>query len=465
MVKVTLMKRFLHYSLQLKNIAFSLLLLAGAIALYLLANLYPLHWDATRNASNSLTSSSIDILKQLPGKLNITMYANSKDAELGDIELFVRDFIGLYQRYKTDITLTFVDPVKDAEAMRKAQIRANREMIVEYAGRTEHLTLLNEQSLTSALLRLAHTKNQKLMYVDGHGERKLDGPANHDLGDFGKKLRQNGFQIASLNLALAQDVPGNGSVLVITQPQIRLLPGEVDKILRYVDNGGNLLWLLDAEPLHGLERLAAKLGILLTPGIVTDPDAQKMNAPDYWTLGASYPPHPITANFNLITAFPYARALGREDSSGQADNEDSDTGKKWQRSTLVEAASNGWVSRASIPRKSRFDKNRDIPGPFSLAIALERSIEAHQQRIVVVGSGAFLANAYVGNGGNLDLGINMVNWLTHEEHLITAQPRATLDNTITLSKNQLSVISIGFVIVLPLLLAVTGAALWWRRRS
>ena len=458
------MKRLLHYSLQLKNIAYSLLLLLAAIALYQLIALYPAHWDATQNASNSLSPSSVDTLKQLHGVVNITMYANKKDAELGDIEQMVRDFIALYQRYKPDITLTFVDPVKEPEAMRKAEIRANREMVVEYGGRSEHLTLLNEQSLTSALLRLAHTKNQKLMYVDGHGERKLDGIANHDLGEFGKKLKQNGFQLSSLNLALAQDVPGNSSVLVITQPQIDLLPGEVDKLLRYVDGGGNLLWLLDAEPLHGLEQLAAKLGILLTPGTVIDPDAQKMNAPSNWTLGASYPPHPITLNFNLITAFPYARALGREDSSGFADSE----GRKniaWQRSTLVEAASNGWVSRNPIPKNPHFDKNRDIPGPFSLAIALQRTVDEREQRIVVVGSGAFLANAYSGNGGNLDLGINMVNWLAREENLITTQPRATLDSAITLSKTQLSVISYSFIIGLPLLLAIIGGVLWWRRRA
>lgn len=460
------MKRLLPYSLQLKNIAYSLLLLAAAIALYQLIAFHPLHWDATRNASNSLTPGSVNTLQQLQGTVNITMYANSNDAELGDIEQLVRDFVGLYQRYKADITLSFVDPVKDADAMRKAEIRSSREMVVEYGGRSEHLTLLNEQSLTSALLRLAHSKNQKLMYLDGHGERKLDGAANHDLGDFGKKLKQNGFQLSSLNLALAQDVPGNGSVLVITQPQIRLLPGEVDKILRYVDNGGNLLWLLDAEPLRGLERLAAKLGILLTPGIITDPDAQKMNAPENWTLGASYPPHSITRNFNLITAYPYARALGREDSIEHADSEQKSTQTQWQRSTLVEAASNGWVSRsATIPKKPHFDQDRDIPGPFSLAIALERSLNEREQRIVVVGSGSFLANAYAGNGGNLDLGINMVNWLTHEEHLITTQPRATLDSAVTLSKTQLSWISIGFVIALPLLLAIVGGVLWWRRRS
>ena len=50
-----------------------------------------------------------------------------------------------------------------------------------------------------------------------------------------------------------------------------------------------------------------------------------------------------------------------------------------------------------------------------------------EQRIIVVGNGAFLANVYSGNGGNLDLGINMVNWLANEERLITVQPRAAKD--------------------------------------
>lgn len=457
------MKRLQHYSLQIKNTAYSLLLLFAAVALYLIVSLHPLHWDVTRNASNSLSASSVDTLGQLPGKVNITMYANSKDAELGDIEQLVRDFIGQYQRYKPDITLHFVDPVKNASPTRNTGISAQREMVIEYGGRKEHLTLLNEQSVTAALMRLAHSKNQKIMYLSGHGERKLEGEANDDLGDFGKKLKQNGFQIASLNLALAQDVPANGSVLVITQPQINLLPGEVDKLLRYVDASGNLLWLLDAEPLHGLERLASKLGLLLTPGIIIDPDAQKMNAPINWTLGASYPPHPVTQNFNLITVFPFARAIGREDNISQSDN----GGKNiaWQRNTLVEAASNGWVSHKQIPQKPRFDKNRDIPGPFSLAVALQRTLNAGEQRVVVVGSGAFLANTFAGNGGNIDLGINMVNWLAREEHLITLQPRATLDSTLLLGRTELSAISIGFVIVLPLLLIGIGGILWWKRRG
>lgn len=458
---IDMKKTFHSHKLQLKNTAYALLLLAAAVLLYQFAARFPLHADLTQSASNSLQTSSVDTLQKMQGTINITVYIAGQDAEMGDVRSLIREFVSLYQRYKPDITLTFVDPVKEPEAMRKASIRGNGEMVVEFGGRNEHITVLNEQSLTSALLRLAHSKNQLLMYVDGHGERKLDGPANHDLGTFGKKLQQNGFRIASLNLAIAQEIPGNASVLVITHPQINLLPGEVDKLLRYVDGGGNLLWLLDAEPLRGLERLADKLDVQLTPGMVVDPDAQKMGAPANWALGASYLPHPVTFNFNLLTAFPYARALGREDAMGRENS------NPWHISTLVEGAAQGWVSSNPVvaPKKPRFDKNRDIPGPVSLALALQRNIKDREQRIVVVGSGSFLANAYSGNGGNLDLGINMVNWLTHEENLITMQPRATRDSAITLSKTQLTVIIVGFLIVLPLIFAAIGGLLWWRRRS
>lgn len=439
-------------NLLLKNIAFAALLLATAVALYQLAARHPGQWDVTQSASNSLSASSVDVLQQLPGEIRLTVYSTGQDANLGDIRQLIHDFVALYQRYKPDITLAYIDPVKQPDEARKANIQANGEMRVEYAGRSEHLTVLSEQALTSALLRLAHSKDKLLMYLDGHGERRLEGVANHDLGEFGKKLQQNGFRIGSLNLALAQDVPSNASMLLITQPQLDLLPGETDKLLRYIAQGGNLLWLVDAEPLHGLEPLAEKLQLLLTPGIVIDPAAEEMRAPANWALGAGYPPHPVTHNFNLITVFPYARAIAW------------DEGREWQHTTLVEAASRGWVSSRPLQGKPVFDKSHDIPGPLTIALALQRNINDRDQRVIVVGSGSFLANAYSGNGGNLDLGVNMVNWLTNEEKLIATQPRAVKDGTITLSRTQLGVISAVFMIALPALLMLVGAVKWWRRR-
>lgn len=441
------MKRFLPL---IKRTLMLLAVLAAAGALFQLAARYPAQWDVTQNALNSLEPGSVDALTLLKGPVKITVFATERDAQLGDMRKLIRDFVSLYQRYKPDISLNFVDPVKDPEAMRKASIQGNGEMVVEYAGRSEHITTLNEQKLSSALLHLAHTKDQLLMYLTGHGERKLDGIANQDLGELGKRLQQLGYRTSSLNLTLAQDVPSNVSLLVITQPQTRLMPGEVKKLLHYIDNGGNLLWLVDAEPLRGLEPLAEKLSLTIIPGIVIDPAAQEMNAPLNWALGAGYPPNAVTRNFDLITVYPDARALSVE----QNDN--------WESHPLVEAASRGWVSDHGISKS--FDKNRDIPGPVNLAVALHRNVNDREQRIIVVGNGAFLSNVYSGNGGNLDLGINMVNWLANEERLITVQPHAAKDSNIVLSKKQLTAISVTLIAVFPLLLVGIGVFQWRRRK-
>lgn len=429
----------------LKHLAFIVVLLSTTVALYQLTARFPAHWDVTQNALNSLEQGSVDALHQLEKPLKITVYATEQDAKQGDVRKLVSEFIALYQRYKFDITLSFVDPVKEPEATRKSGIQGNGEMVVEYGERREHLTTLNEQTLTSALLRLAHGKQQLLMYLSGHGERKLDGAANHDLGEFGKRLEQNGYHIAPLNLTIAQDVPDNTGVLVITQPQKKLFPGEITKLQRYIDRGGDVLWLLDAEPLRGLETIAEKIGLELTPGMVIDLAAQEMNAPTDWALGTGYAPHPITQNFDLITVFPYARALGMEDN------------QEWQRNILVEGATDGWVSTS---HNRTFDEMSDVHGPVNLALAMQRNVAEQEQRIVVVGSGAFLSNAYSGNGGNLDLGVNMMNWLAGEERLITLTPHSAKDGKLTLSKHQLTFLSVGLLIVLPLLLI--GVGVWLR---
>jgi len=442
-----------HSSPAFRNVIFVLLLTVVALGIGYLATRFHAQQDITHNAYNSLDLASITVLEKMDEPISITVYATEYDAKLGDIRKILGDFISLYQRYKSDIELTFIDPTKEEEKTRAAGIQLNGEMVIEYAGRNEHLTQINEQTLTSSLLSLAHARDQQVLYLDGHGERKLDGIANHDLGKpFGNRLKQNGFQLGSLNLALAQGIPDNLSVLLITQPQVDLMPGETDLLLQYIKRGGNLLWLIDAGPLHGLEQLADKLGLSLPPGIVIDPAASNVNAPAHWSLGATYPPHDITRNFNLITVFPSARPLIAKLETD------------WQHHVLVEVAPRGWVSSKGNINKPRFNEEHDTPGPAIIAMALQRQVNDRKQRIVVVGNGAFLANSYAGNGGNVDLGINIVNWLAGEEHLITLQPRSAKDSNLTLSTLHLNIIGIVFLLVVPMLLAGVGGYIWWKRR-
>jgi ABC-type uncharacterized transport system involved in gliding motility auxiliary subunit len=437
-------------ALALHHWVFIVLLLALAGLLLATTRIYHANWDLSFNARNSLSAGSSEFLKKLPGPVDITAYASPKS----EVAKSIRDFLTPYQRAKADIRPSFVDPSEQPQLARAAGIQMNGELVVDYAKRSEHLTTLNESSLTNLLMRLARDQERRVMYLDGHGERKLDGQANFDLGDFGAQLANRGFRIAPLKLTLAQEVPHNISMLVIASPRVDLLPTEVDKLKAYLKRGGNLLWLIDQEPLRGMQPIAEELGLVLTPGTIIDPEAQQMNASATMAIGAAYARHPLIGNLDVITLFPLARQIGVLENHGD-----------WQATPLVEVAARGWVEQGALDGPIAFDKGKDMAGPVGVAAVFERSVDNKAQRVVVVGSGGFLANQFLGNGGNLDLGVNMVNWLAGDESLITIQPRATKDANLQLSRTSLTLIAVGWMIALPIALLAGGGLIWWRRRT
>jgi ABC-type uncharacterized transport system involved in gliding motility auxiliary subunit len=429
---------------------FVVLLIVFAALLAYVARDYRAERDLTSARRNTLSAATLEVLSKLDGPVNITGYALEKSARGNNIHQEIREFIRPYQRAKPDLTLSLIDPREQPKAAVDAGVRAPVELVLEYRRRSVHLTEFNEQAFANALMRLARGAERLVLALEGHGERKLVGPANHDLGEFGRQLESKGFRVSSVNLVLAQEVPANAALLVIAGPQVDVLPAEVQKIRRYIASGGNLLWLLDQEPLHGLAPIAETLGLVLTPGIVTDPEAARFNAPATHALAAVYGRHAITDGFNLITVFPQVRQINTIESD------------EWRIKPLVEVAPRGCV-KAGKPEGS-CDPKRDIPGPIVVATAFERTVGDKQQRVVVTGSGSFLSNTFIGIGGNRDLGINIVNWLSGDDNLITLQPRSAGDDNINIDQTILYLIAFSFLIVLPLAFMLTGVVIWWRRR-
>ena len=442
----------LRLQLLIQNGLFVILLVGFAMAIVWVTKDIKTQWDLTEGQRNTLSQASIDVLKQVTGPVNVTAYATAQDAE-GDARKTVETFLGSYQRAKKDFLLTFVDPRDQPQKTQAAGVRANGELVVEYNGRSEHLTNLVEQDLTNLLLRLVRSAERQVVYLDGHGERKLDGRANHDLGDFGGQLNVKGFKTAALNLAVAPEVPDNVAVLIIAGPRVDLLPGEVIKIKRWIEKGGNLLWLIDNDSLHGMQGLADELGLSLMSGTVIDPNAGGLKLPPTFALATAYGKHRITERSTVTSVFPYARRIAASE------------GTKWRFAPLVEVAQDGWLETGPIDKNISFDPKKDVHGPIVVAAALERGVGDRKQRVVVTGSGHFLANQFIGTLGNLDLGVNMINWLAGDEALITVQPRTRSDLTLELTRSGLALIGFGFLLVLPLALLICGGVIWWRRRK
>jgi ABC-type uncharacterized transport system involved in gliding motility auxiliary subunit len=113
-----------------------------------------------------------------------------------------------------------------------------------------------------------------------------------------------------------------------------------------------------------------------------------------------------------------------------------------------------------------------MPGPItvaaaaSLQIADDESPEAERRegRVVAVGTSQFARNVALGRGGNRDLTLNMLSWLTSDEDLISIRPVSAGSTPIELSQANVVGLLLGLVIGIPLIIIFAGVRTWWVRR-
>ncbi len=456
--------RKLRFQLLVQNSFFVVLFLILVILLGYLASQYRVAKDITQANRNILTQGSVNVLKQMKEPVNITVFATKDDASAGDnFRKGMIDFVARYQRDKKNVHLKFINPSEEPKLAQDAGVKNDGEIIVEYQKRTEHLTPpVAEQEMTNVLVRLSRTNQQPLMYLDGHGERNLIGIKNHDIGEFGKQLEKKGFKFANPDLTIAPAVPSNGAMLVIAGPQVDVSDIEAKKIKAYLEAGGNLLWLLDDDNLRGLKNVAEYIGLQVSPGITLDMASAQYGADARVSFASLYGEHAITNNFMLRTLFPEAHQVTAQ---GTEEN-------GWKVSNLVEVAPNGWLASTKLAKdaKPTFNEKTDKRGPINIGVALERTYGKKGQRIVVMGNGNFLSNTFITNGGNLDFGINIINWLAGDDKLITIQPMPLKDINMTIPDTDSGrviawTVFHAFQYFIPLALMIAGFYLWWKRRK
>lgn len=456
--------RKLRFQLLVQNSFFVVLFLALIVLLGFLASQYRFSKDITQANRNILTQGSVNVLKQMKEPVNITVFATKDDASGGDnFRKGMIDFIARYQREKKNMNLKFINPSEEPKLAQDSGIKTDGEVIVEYLKRTEHITPpIAEQEMTNLLVRLSRTNQQAVMYLDGHGERNLIGIKNHDIGEFGKQLQAKGFKFANPDLTIAQQVPSNGAMLVIASPQVDVSVVEAKKIKAYLESGGNLLWLLDDDNLRGLKEVADYLGVQVSPGIAMDMGSTQYGADARVAFASLYGEHPITTNFMLRTLFPEAHQITAK---GTDEN-------GWKVSNLVEVAPNGWLASEKLAKDAApvFNEKKDTRGPVNIGVALERTFGKKGQRVVVMGNGNFLSNTFITNGGNLDLGLNMVNWLAGDDKLITIQPMPLKDINMNIPDTDTGRIVAwtvfhAFQYFIPVGMMIAGFFFWWKRRK
>jgi ABC-type uncharacterized transport system involved in gliding motility auxiliary subunit len=426
---------------------FALLVLLGACAIGFLTSRHDHVVDWTYGSRVSMSPETRAVLAKLEGPVDIVSYANPQ----GDLRQTIAEFLRRYSQAKPDIHVSFVDPQKDPAAMRTLGITVDGELILHYGHREQRLDVLNERSFTNALERLVRGNDRIVAFVAGDGERRADGVANADLGTFVGQLEQSGLRAVPLNFSQTAAVPDQTDLVVLASPQASLSPVAIKALLDYLGNGGNVLWLADPgnqDP--SLQPLADSLGIRVLPGELIDPSATALGLKDPRMIPlGDYPPSAITRGFTLTTLFPEVAPLAEVRKSD------------WQLTPFLRSSPQATTQSVSDTQ------GNGLKGPLDFGFALSRlspSPAKSEQRVVVIGNGDFLSNSYLGNGGNRALGERIFDWLLGDDQLINLPSRGAPDRVLSVSQNEVSLLSFAFILAMPALLLMIGGFIAWRRR-
>lgn len=455
-----------------------------------LSTQYKSEFDWTYGHRNTLTKASQRLLSKLPYPIHFYafVYGNAS----GERQVIQRE-VNRYKRFKHNVTLKFIDPSLHPQLVHKDDVTQANEVVISYRGHHQALMQVTEAKVSDALEQLASKNNTHVAFLSGDGERSIKQSDRNGYSSFAKLLRSKGMQVSELNLAVHPKIPASTSVLVIADPTSALLPAERHVVKRYVEQGGNLLWLADTDSLPRPAALQKQLSIRWQKGYAVFPNYRELHTgnPGIY-LAANYPENPITKNLNEITVFPYVRPVQTK------------KGSTWNQKPFLLTSASAWLETSGKTSGTiRFNAKKDIRGPLIIGLYETRPIKdsgrmtirssaaarqkrkntqkpsssggsakaaaatkrhVKRQRVAMIGDSDFLSNGDIGVLGNGNLGVDVVNWLAERNPALSITIPDAPDHDLYLPGWASWLITAGFVVVLPLLLIGFGVTRWVIRR-
>ncbi len=413
--------------------------------------------DTTSTKKFSLSDQTKKVVGGLKDDVKITYFDRSSNYGSA------KDLLDRYETLSPKLTVEYVDPEKKPQVAKMYGVRNYGATFVTASGRQQEAKSVSEEEVTGALIRAMKGTERSACVVSGSGEHGLDDAGREGYAKFKETLDRNNYKTRVISLLDKPVVPKDCTVLIVGGPRFDYPQPVADAIKTYVEGGGHALILIDPPLKLGKQAIAENApltSVLESWGVTADKDlvldlsgvGQMFGFNAAVPLVASYENHPIVRDMKgTATAFPLARSLTVK-SAGKSNVD-----------KLFSTSENSFATTDLSSGEIKPNPGKDKPGPLVLGAA--GTYQSNPQgRFVVVGSSAFVGNGILGFNGNRDLAMNMLNWLSSDEDLISIRPKDPEDRRLTLTAAQMRTIFATSVVLLPLITVIAGIGVWWRRR-
>ncbi|MFN2462561.1 MAG: hypothetical protein ABR573_01495 [Candidatus Dormibacteria bacterium] len=259
-------------------------------------------------------------------------------------------------------------------------------------------------------------------------------------------------------VATAQ-VPADADEVIILDPRGNLNDAEIAAINGYMDRGGHILLAVSPFSKSNAGNLTKRFGVTFGGGIVLDQELQLRSAQPGILEIQKYGEGVVSRGLNTLPTI----LLGTTSVDGKP--------AAGYNATNVVTSGGDACERVDLSNTAGTCQSGDKKGPFNIMVSLEqtgakagtRPLRAILLAAPTLGSDALQLGQQV-PPGNQPLMINAVNWLAGQDKIINIPPRATANSSVFLSEAQKSLVTLGYPVILPLLLLGLGVNAYLRRR-
>jgi ABC-type uncharacterized transport system involved in gliding motility auxiliary subunit len=440
---------------------YTIIVIAILAVLNFLANRYNRSYDATANKRYTLSDQTVQVARNL--KQDVTISYWNRPEEFPN----AKDLFDRYGNLSPRIQVLYQDIDKKRTEAIAAGVEARGDIIVEAGNKREKAKSLTEEEVTGALVRALKGGDRMVCFTSGYGDSVISETDEDGYSGAKELTERNNYKTKEVALIPLPEIPKECTILVVGGPKRNYLPPAVDAIKKYVEEGGRALIMLDPPLKFGaqvdenpaLTALLDSWGAKLNKDLVLDLSGvgQVFGLGPQFPIVADYQDHAIVRQMGgLATGFPITRSM---EAANGANTQVSALLATTDEAMATEDLSSARISVAGAKKGAR---TLAVAGQFNAPAGAPA--DAPKGRFVVVGTSRWISNNFLAFNGNRDLYMNMLNWLSSDEDLIAIRPKDPEDRRLNMNAQQVTMLFYGSVVGLPLLMALAGFAVWWRRR-
>ena len=436
---------------------YTVIIIAILGVLNFLAQRYNKSFDSTANKKYTLSDQTAKVVKNIPGDLAITYWDRSDKFDNA------KDLFDRYRGLSPKVKVEYSDADKKRTEAIAAGVKTLPTILVKVGNKTETAKSLTEEEVTGAMVRALKGGDRMVCFLTGSGEGSpADTDQNGGYSAAKDYTEKNNYKTKAVPMIPKPEIPADCTIVVIGGPKRNYLQPEVDAIKAYVENGGRALIMLDPPIKFGSEidenpefvSVLAGWGVKMHNDLVLDLSGvgQLFNLGPQFPIITKYENHAIVRDLKDATGFPITRSL--EVSNGDK------TMVSALFSTSEDSVATEDLKKPTVDVKSAKQGARTLAAAGTYTTGKENG----NGRFVVVGTSRWIGNGFLAFNENRDLYMNMLNWLSSDEGLISIRPKDPEDRRLNMNPRQAVMLFYGSVVVIPLAIIIAGVGVWWKRR-